>query len=69
MKVLLDGGTTTGSVAFVELTVAPQSFGAPPHIHHDEGEYNYRTVVAAPGSDVAILVAASWRLGADDGPS
>ncbi len=41
MKVLLDGGSTTGDVAFVELTVAPQSFGAPPHIHHDEDEYFY----------------------------
>jgi quercetin dioxygenase-like cupin family protein len=41
MKVLLDGATTTGNVAFVELTVAPQSFGAPPHIHHDEDEYFY----------------------------
>jgi quercetin dioxygenase-like cupin family protein len=40
-KVLLEGSATRGDVAVLEFTVAPRSFGAPPHVHHDEDEYVY----------------------------
>jgi mannose-6-phosphate isomerase-like protein (cupin superfamily) len=40
-KALLDGPDTEGDVAFREVVVAPRSFGAPPHVHHDEDEYFY----------------------------
>jgi quercetin dioxygenase-like cupin family protein len=39
MKVLVEGHATKGGVAFFEVTIAPRSFGAPPHVHHGEDEY------------------------------
>ncbi len=64
--VLLEGHATQGDVAVVEFLVAPRSFGAPPHVHHDEDEYFYvlegeirfldegKTVVAPAGTFAAM---------------
>ena len=64
--VLLEGHATQGDVAVVEFLVAPRSFGAPPHVHHDEDEYFYvlegeirfldegKTVVAPVGTFAAM---------------
>jgi quercetin dioxygenase-like cupin family protein len=41
MKVLVERQATKGGVAFFEATIAPRSFGAPPHVHHGEDEYFY----------------------------
>jgi uncharacterized cupin superfamily protein len=64
--VLLEGHATEGDVAVVEFLVAPRSFGAPPHVHHNEDEYFYvlegeirflnddHTVVAPAGTFAAM---------------
>ncbi len=39
--VLLESRASEGGVAVLEVSVAPRSFGAPPHVHHDEDEYFY----------------------------
>jgi len=39
--VLLEGRATQGDVAVLEFVVGPRSFGAPPHVHHNEDEYFY----------------------------
>lgn len=39
--VLLESSATQGDVAVLEIVLAPRSFGAPPHVHHDEDEYLY----------------------------
>ena len=65
-QVLLEGSATQGDVAVLEFTVAPRSFGAPPHVHHDEDEYLYvlegevqllneDEVVAAPTGSFAAM--------------
>jgi Cupin domain len=41
MKALVERHATKGGVAFFEVTIAPRSFGAPPHVHHGEDEYFY----------------------------
>ncbi len=64
--VLLEGRATEGDVAVLEFVVAPRSFGAPPHVHHDEDEYFYvlegevhflneDRVVAAPAGTFAAM--------------
>ena len=65
-QVLLEGSATRGDVAVLEFTVAPRSFGAPPHVHRDEDEYLYvlegevellneDEVVAAPTGSFAAM--------------
>ena len=64
--VLLEGPASQGDVAFLEFALAPRSFGAPPHVHHDEDEYfyvlegevqflNQDRVVAAPTGTFAAM--------------
>ena len=64
--VLLEAPATRGDVAVLEFVVAPRSFGAPPHVHHDEDEYFYvldgevqflneDQVVAAPQGTFAAM--------------
>jgi mannose-6-phosphate isomerase-like protein (cupin superfamily) len=64
--VLLEGPATEGDVAVLEFVVAPRSFGAPPHVHHNEDEYFYvlegevqflneQRVVAAPVGTFAVM--------------
>jgi mannose-6-phosphate isomerase-like protein (cupin superfamily) len=64
--VLLEGSASEGDVAVLEFVVAPRSFGAPPHVHHNEDEYFYvlegevqflneDAVVAAPVGTFAAM--------------
>lgn len=64
--VLLEGRATEGDVAVLEFAIRPRSFGAPPHVHHNEGEYFYvlegelqflngDRVVAAPTGTFAAM--------------
>jgi len=64
--VLLEGRATEGDVAVLEFAVRPRSFGAPPHVHHNEDEYFYvlegevpflngDRVVAAPTGTFAAM--------------
>ncbi len=41
MHELLAAEHSHGHVSFYTVQVAPRSFGAPPHVHHDEDEYFY----------------------------
>jgi len=64
--ILLDGSETERDIAFTELTVAPNSMGAPPHSHSKEDEFFYvldgeinflagkKTIVAKAGQVVAL---------------
>jgi len=65
-SVLLEASATEGNVAVLEFVVAPRSFGAPPHVHHNEDEYFYvlegkvqflneDIVVAAPAGTFAAM--------------
>jgi mannose-6-phosphate isomerase-like protein (cupin superfamily) len=64
--VLLESRATQGDVAVLEFVVRPRSFGAPPHVHHNEDEYFYvfegevhflteDRVVAAPKGTFAAM--------------
>jgi uncharacterized cupin superfamily protein len=80
--ILLEGRATEADVAVMEFVVAPRSFGAPPHVHHDEDEYFYvlegevrflndsQTVVAPAGTFAAMTrghLHAFWN--ASDAPA
>lgn len=66
VNTLLDGSETERDIAFSELTVAPQSMGAPPHSHSREDEFFYvlegeinfldgeETITASQGQVVAL---------------